>query len=146
MYVCALNLFMHIWICLHIFESIVLLGYFHCSTFKSTGLCFNHLDSGLTYLCIENYILDLFLTTFVVHNWLFARQFRITRVDWLNQEFSFSTWRTFYICEKILKVQFTHPLELGLNLILQTGGRNRASLQSEYQLRLHHQVRTREQT
>jgi len=36
----------------------------------------------------------------------------------LNQEFSFSIPRTNQICEKILKVQFTPPLELGLNLIL----------------------------
>jgi len=36
----------------------------------------------------------------------------------LNKGFSFSTSRTNQICEKFLKVQFSPPLELGLNLIL----------------------------
>jgi len=37
----------------------------------------------------------------------------------LNKEFLFSTSRKNQICEKFLKVQFTPPLELGLNLVLQ---------------------------
>jgi len=44
----------------------------------------NHLDSGLTYLCSENYFLDLSLTIYAMHNWLFTGQPRITRVYWLN--------------------------------------------------------------
>jgi len=61
-----------------------------------------------------------------VHNWLFTGHSRITRVDWLNQEFSFSISITNQICEKILKVQFTPPLDLDLNLILHHRSKFRA--------------------
>jgi len=37
----------------------------------------------------------------------------------LNKEFSFSTSKNKSDLQKVLKVQFTTPLELGLNLILQ---------------------------
>ena len=79
---------------------------------------FNHIEYGLKHFYTEIVFLGLYSIISAVHNWLFTGQSRITRVNWLNQEFSFSTSRTNQICEKILKVQFTPPLELGLNLIL----------------------------
>jgi len=82
-------------------------------------IVFNHIESGLKHFYTETIFLGLYSIISVVHNWLFTGQSRITRVNWLNQEFSFSTSRTNQICEKFLKVQFTAPLELGLNLILQ---------------------------
>jgi len=86
-------------------------------------IVFNHIESGLKHLYTETVFLGLYSIIFAVHNWLFTGQSRFTWVNWLNQEFSFSTSRTNQICEKFLKVQFTPPLELSLNLILQNSFR-----------------------
>jgi len=92
---CSLNLFTYNWI--------------NCVSglFLIYWIVFNHLESVLTHFYTVNCFLGLSLIISVVLNWLFTGQSRITRVDWLNLEFSFSISKTNQICEKILKVQFT---------------------------------------